>query len=79
MYEIYGKDDCGYCIKAKDVLEKLNLPTKYYELNADYTVEQFAKKFSGIKTVPMVLCNGSRIGGYEQLLQHLENEGMIND
>lgn len=40
MYIIYGKNNCPYCYKAKNLLELKGLEFDYLTLDEDYTKEQ---------------------------------------
>ena len=33
MYKVFTKPNCGYCVKAKAVLDKLNIPFEEYKLS----------------------------------------------
>jgi glutaredoxin len=72
MIEIYGKDDCGYCTKAKQLLEESNIDFKYYTVGEDIDVGSLTARFSGVRTIPVVVVNGNWIGGYDDLKVHLE-------
>ena len=72
VYEIYGRQGCSYCDMAKKILVDRNIPFAYYELSKDYTIEEFRTKFPEQRTVPVVLVRGTKIGGYTELVQYLE-------
>ena len=73
MIEIYGRNDCGYCIKAKNLLEENNIPYKYYTVGEDIDVGSVVERFPGVRTVPIVVSNGVMVGGYTELKEHLED------
>ena len=68
--EIYSKDNCVFCTKAKLKLEKHN--PKILMLNKDYTMEDFFSKFPNAKTFPQIIINNSHIGGYRELKNWLD-------
>lgn len=72
MIKIYGKPDCSYCTKAKDILESYNMDFKYFSVGDDLTVNELIEMFPGVKTVPVVVVNEKWIGGYDQLANYLE-------
>lgn len=72
MFEIYGREDCGYCELAKKVLIERRYSFKYYELKKDISIDEFRNKFPEQRTVPVILVRGNKIGGYSELLEYLE-------
>jgi glutaredoxin len=76
---LYSKNNCGYCIKAKNLLESLGL---------DYIEKKF-EDFSGVekliedigknvKSMPQIKINGKLIGGYNQLIEYLVDKHLVN-
>ena len=73
-YRIYSKDGCPFCIRAKNLLEKLDLEYEVVDLtnnlmrNDFYEQRQFA---SHLRTVPkvyeIVADKEILIGGYTEL------------
>ena len=53
--EIYSRNNCVFCDKAKMRLAKHN--PKIYMLNKDYTREEFFQKFPNAKTFPQIIIN----------------------
>ena len=49
--EIYSKNNCGFCDKAKIKLQKYN--PRVHMLDQDYTREEFFTKFPHAKTFLM--------------------------
>lgn len=77
MYIVYGKQNCAYCTKAKQLLESKNLPYKYIDLGVDISVEIFKElmweAYQVIpKTVPQILENDQYIGGFDALETYLD-------
>ena len=75
MITLYTKNRCGFCIAAKDYLNKNEL--KFEEINIDNDPE--AKKFlktSGHKTCPQIYYSGSILveGGCHGLLNLSKQE-----
>jgi len=67
--EIYTKDNCPYCIQAKDWFTNHGFS---YTENKLYNEEQrlaFFQKFPTARTVPQIIIDGKNIGGYEQLMK----------
>lgn len=84
--EVFSKADCGYCVKAKQLLQSRSLPYTEYIIslgmnekplleNQQYiTRTQFLEKNPKAKTVPQVWIDDVLIGGYDQLSQHFSNK-----
>lgn len=72
IVEIYGKPNCSYCTKAKNVLEQNEIKYVYNEVGTDITVNELKEKFEGVKSVPVVVINNKWIGGYDQLVEYLQ-------
>jgi glutaredoxin len=72
MILIYGKTQCPFCEKAKALCETRELKYEYRTLDVDYTKEELLETFPGARTVPQIVVNGQKVGGYEQFTQYLE-------
>ena len=77
MIEIYGTDNCTFCDKAKQLLQKHE--KEYTYINVTETEDMtaaFFKKFPDVRTVPQVTLDDEfHIGGYQELekwLNHTE-------
>ena len=75
MIHIYGKPDCPYCVKAKNLCETYGLTYQYYETGTDITKESLLKEFPNARTVPQIVVNGTKIGGYNELVSYIEETG----
>ena len=75
--ELYTARWCGYCVRAKALLDGKGL--SYEEINVDDD-PQFRQKLlelTGGWTVPQILIDGEPIGGYTELWQ-LEKTGALD-
>jgi glutaredoxin len=72
MIEIYGKPQCNWCVAVRQLLEEKGVNYKYFSLGEDYGIDFLRENFPGVKTVPIVVVNSFRIGGYEDLKAYLE-------
>lgn len=76
---IYSKLNCGYCIKAKNLLNSLSL--EYIEKKfEDFTsnealIEDIGKN---VRSMPQIKINGILIGGYNQLVEYLVDNKITN-
>lgn len=70
--EIYTKDSCMFCQKAKDLFNEHNVAYEEHDVS---TVEKFKtmqQRIKGAKTVPQIIIDGHLIGGFEVLDTHKE-------
>lgn len=67
MIEIYGKDNCPYCDKAKALCERKGLDYQYKLLSFDFTREEMFTMFPNARTFPQIKVDGNAIGGYTEL------------
>lgn len=69
---VYGRQDCVYCDKTKEYLDKLNEAYQYIDITY-WTKEQreSLKNKYNVKTVPVIIINGTLIGGYNELVHQL--------
>ena len=52
--EIYSKDNCPYCNRAKQLLNTMNIPFNEQKLDRDFTREILLERFPNAKTYPVV-------------------------
>ena len=74
MIVIYSKSGCPYCIKMKKVMEIEELPHVSYELDRDFTKEEFYAKFGEGSTFPQVPLDDIHLGGCQESIQHMQRE-----
>ena len=76
---IYSKQNCTYCSKAKVMLDNLGIEyteKKFEDFESvDDMLEDIGKK---IKTMPQIKIDNELIGGYHQLVEHLDDKGLVN-
>ena len=71
---VYGKSDCPYCSMAQDELTLRGIPYDYVNLKE---IGKTAAEVTGrknVKTVPQIYLEGKYIGGYEDLMTHLDGQ-----
>ncbi|NJO65676.1 MAG: glutaredoxin [Richelia sp. RM2_1_2] len=74
--KIYSKDQCPYCVKAKQWFENYNID--YTEVKVTFAVKDvFLLETNGARTVPQILIDDELIGGYEDGL--LAKEGYVKN
>lgn len=69
LYTVYGKENCGYCTKAKKLLQSLELPFQYLSLEAgEWNKDDLESKLGVIvKSVPQITYGNEYVGGFNQL------------
>ena len=75
--EIYSKNNCIFCDKAKMRLSKYN--PKIFMLDKDFTRNEFFQKFPNAKTFPQIIINQKHIGGYFELKKWLDQNSFDED
>ena len=66
MYKIYTQNNCGYCIAAKNLLDKKG--EQYEEIHLEDNPDAKNKlKQDGLRTVPQIWLDEEYIGGYVEL------------
>lgn len=67
MIVIYGKENCGYCVAAKNLLDSKGIAYEYRQLGVDFTVEELKAVAPSARTYPQIFVDGANIGGFDQL------------
>ena len=75
---IYSKPNCPWCVKAKELMNKLHLNYDEKVLDVDYKREDLRELVpENIPlTVPQIFVYNERIGGYEDFVEYCDNHGM---
>jgi glutaredoxin len=77
---IYSKPNCPWCVKAKELMNKLNLNYDEKVLDVDYTRDELKQLMPENLplTVPQIFVYNKRIGGYEDFAEWCDNHGYGN-
>lgn len=66
---VYGRDNCPYCVKAKELLDSRGLQYEYIDVSENQDAREFIKSI-GCTTVPQVFYDDDvYIGGYTELVK----------
>ena len=66
--EIYFKDYCPYCHKAKNLLDTKGVKYTLHDITHDATGQkEMETRIPGARTVPQILINDKPIGGCDDL------------
>ena len=75
--EVYSKEWCPYCTKAKAFLKSKGLDFREYDIKKENKMEEMFER-TGNKTVPQIIINGKSIGGYDDMIS-LQKSGEFNE
>ena len=67
---------CGYCVRAKALLDQRGVPYEEISLDDDPDFRQTIFDLTGRWTVPQILIDGEPIGGYVELWRLDQSEGL---
>ena len=74
--EMYTMDNCIFCMKAKEVIQ--NNPDMGFRVT-EYNIDKhpsykdtLRERFPDVKTVPQIWIAGKHIGGYEDLVDYID-------
>jgi glutaredoxin 3 len=69
---------CGYCVRAKTLLDGKKIHYEEILLDEDPNFRQRLHELTGGWTVPQILIDGEPIGGFTELWQ-LEKSGTLDE
>ena len=75
--EVYSTRTCPYCVRAKDLLTRKNIPFTEIVMESDEDRMALMKRADGRRTVPQIFINGVGIGGYDDLYA-LDSAGKLD-
>lgn len=75
---IYTTRWCGFCVRAKALLDSRKLAYEEISLDDDPAFRQTIFEATGGWTVPQVLLDGRPIGGYTEL-RRLDRDGLLEE
>ena len=77
--EIYTKATCGFCIRAKKLLEMKKVAFEEYPVDGGGERRaEMIKRAGGRMTVPQIFINGRHVGGCDDLMA-LEYRGKLDE
>ncbi|MBT9384467.1 glutaredoxin 3 [Pseudooceanicola sp. CBS1P-1] len=76
--EIYTTPFCGFCSRAKQLLNAKNLPFREIDVSRDRGLRSaMTRRAGGSHTVPQIFVGGQHVGGCSELLT-LERQGRLD-
>ena len=77
--EIYTKTFCGFCVRARHLLEAKGVTFEEYVIDGGGPKrDEMIQRANGRTTVPQIFIDGRHIGGCNDLYD-LEREGKLSD
>jgi glutaredoxin 3 len=77
--EIYTTQTCGYCMRAKMLLQEKGVGYKEIDVNTNPKLRiEMTKRAHGEYTVPQIFINDEHIGGCNELYM-LERSGQLDE
>ena len=73
---MYTTGWCGYCARARALLESKNVPFEEIDVDAVPGAREEMMKRSGRRTVPQIFIGETHIGGFDEL-SALDREGKL--
>ncbi|KEI71919.1 GrxA family glutaredoxin [Endozoicomonas elysicola] len=72
-YTVFGRPGCGFCVRAKQLLEMKGLPFKYVDIYEEGISKADLSKTVGkdVETVPQIFHGQQYVGGYTDLESYL--------
>ncbi len=76
--EIYTRDFCGYCSRAKSLLARKGAAVTEFEAGMDADLRrEMIQRSNGGSTFPQIFINGRHVGGCDDLFE-LEAGGRLD-
>lgn len=69
--QVYGKPDCEFCDKAKELLDNLKIPYVYRDISVAGPDRTYILNQGHTKVPQIYAANGSLVGGYTELSRFL--------
>ena len=73
-FTIFGHDACGFCRRAKELMEKKGLEYRYVNIHDEGISPADLAKTIGqpVNTVPQIFHGKEYIGGFQELTEYFE-------
>ena len=68
---VWSKDNCPYCVQAKNLLQSKGIEYEERNINNNYTKDQLLEAVPNARTLPQIFIDNNYIGGFTELHQHL--------
>ena len=73
-FTVFGRPDCGYCVRAKQLLETKEMDMRWIDIQAEGISKADLEKTIGkpVETVPQIFHGQQHIGGYTELAEYVK-------
>ena len=65
--KVYTTTYCGYCMRAKALLKKREVPYEEVDVTDDSDKRSWLTETTGMRTVPQVFIDDKPVGGFDEL------------
>jgi len=74
-FTVFGRPGCGYCVRARQLLEDRGYPFKYVDIQAEGISKADLSKTVGktVETVPQIFHGQQYVGGCTDLEAYLKD------
>jgi glutaredoxin-related protein len=72
MFKLYTKENCQYCVKAKELLKSKNLDFVEYSVESSENRQMLFEVVPTARSVPQIFDGDEYIGGYENLIERIK-------
>lgn len=70
---MYTRPNCGYCTKAKALLEGLGHTIEQRDISEPTILQELRSSYPEARTVPQIYIGGFRIGGHDDLVRMIDS------
>ena len=75
--QVYSKDNCPYCVRAKSLLRKKGVDFEEIDVENDDAKRSWLVETTGQRTVPQIFVDGRSLGGFSDI-EALDREGQLD-
>ena len=77
---IYSKPNCVYCDKSKALVKGLGMTYEEKMFGKDFKSPEELYEAVGkqVRTMPQIIIDDKHIGGYNELVEHFADKGLVN-
>jgi len=76
MFTIYTREGCKYCTQIKQVMDLSELKYIVYELDRDFTREEFYQEFGENSTFPQIVLDDIKLGGCQESIKYMQEHNI---
>lgn len=75
---IFGREGCGFCVRAKELCELKELDYRYIDIHKENISKEDLEKTVGkpVSTVPQIFCGQEHIGGFTELSAFIQQSNV---